>query len=223
MFSRLLPSGPGRSFYDDLRSTDRDGDLEDRAGLLDEENLNHQFHEYDLDHAEELGDDDSRLSLERAARRLGIKDQANRRPHMDNAPGWFTHDVEDDGNNDVPASLLVEPHDVGPATRAPQRMKQPDYSRPNAVPGPSTRKARSQWDTAQAQQRLHHDDGSVHPLASQGPHTLMTGPIAGNAKKKAEWRWATVSNLDQFIKDVYDYYYGCGIWCILLERFLHLL
>lgn len=43
------------------------------------------------------------------------------------------------------------------------------------------------------------------------------------ADKKAEWRWANVSNLDNFIRDVYDYYHGYGIWAILLERFLHLL
>lgn len=37
------------------------------------------------------------------------------------------------------------------------------------------------------------------------------------------FRWANVSNLDVFIRDVYDYYLGAGIWCILLERLLHLL
>jgi autophagy-related protein 9 len=46
--------------------------------------------------------------------------------------------------------------------------------------------------------------------------------VSGNAKKKAEWRWANVSNLDIFIKDVYDYYVGNGMWCILVERALHL-
>jgi autophagy-related protein 9 len=90
------------------------------------------------------------------------------------------------------------------------------------MPGPS--QARPHWETAQAQQRLHSDD--MFGPARRGnaaPGSFLTGGILGNARKRAEWRWANVSNLDKFIKEVYDYYLGCGIWCILLERALHLL
>jgi autophagy-related protein 9 len=37
------------------------------------------------------------------------------------------------------------------------------------------------------------------------------------------WRWVNVTNLDNFIRDVYDYYRDSGLRCILLARFLHLM
>ena len=124
---------------------------------------------------------------------------------------------EDEGDNDVPASLLVECDEVdldGGQSKK-KRGKQPV-----AVPGPS---ARGQWDTAQTQQRLH-DDGVFGPSRRDNrlPNSVFAGMVSGNAKKKAEWRWANVSNLDNFIKEVYDYYVGNGMWCILVERGLHL-
>jgi len=42
-------------------------------------------------------------------------------------------------------------------------------------------------------------------------------------KEQAMWRWANVENLDNFLKDVYDYFLGNGIKCILLGRVLNLL
>jgi autophagy-related protein 9 len=47
--------------------------------------------------------------------------------------------------------------------------------------------------------------------------------LAGSPKEKATWRWINVTNIDNFINDVYDYYTGAGIWCILLARVLDLL
>jgi hypothetical protein len=32
-----------------------------------------------------------------------------------------------------------------------------------------------------------------------------------------------VTNLDVFMRDVYEYYLGNGFWCIICERMLHLL
>jgi autophagy-related protein 9 len=37
------------------------------------------------------------------------------------------------------------------------------------------------------------------------------------------WRWANVEDLDNFLKDVYTYFLGNGIWSILLTRVLNLL
>lgn len=37
------------------------------------------------------------------------------------------------------------------------------------------------------------------------------------------WRWANVEDLDNFIKDVYIYFLGNGIWSIFLGRALNLL
>lgn len=214
MFSRLVPTARGRSFYEELR--DQDDAYQDHAGLLDEENLNHNFQDYDLENAEGLGVDDSHAALGR--RTAGSGGQTGGRTRRTGGLAWPMHD--EDGDNDVPASLLVEHNEDTVGTPGQQRRKHGGHR--TAVPGPS--RARAQWETTQEQQRLHHDD----PFAPSGRHkdapsSFVTGVISGSAKKKAEWRWANVSNLDNFIKDVYDYYLGCGIWCVLLERVLHLL
>lgn len=222
MFSKLIPGGAGRSFYDDLRARNDDEDIEDRAGLLDEENLNHQFHDYDLDNVEGLGVDDSRQSLAGAPKNYGRGGPSSHRPHKDTGYNkWFGHDEEGD-NNDVPESLLVESHDMVDATHAGKRKKKVGRGRHAALPGPSTRHARSQWETTQAQQRLHGEDsaGRHHNPPRHG--AVIPSVVGGNAKMKAEWRWNNVNNLDNFMHDVYAYYQGCGLWCILLERLMHL-
>ncbi|KAK3305489.1 autophagy protein Apg9-domain-containing protein [Chaetomium strumarium] len=220
VFSRLVQTAQGRSFYEDLRR--RHDDTEDRAGLLDEENLNHEFQDYDLEHAEGLAVGDSRAILgsvtNPASRGHG---PAGGQLYRDTRSAWVSQ--EEDGDNDVPASLLVEREDdytegtPGPSTGN-ERADQPPAA---AMPGSS--KARVQWEATQAQQRLH-DDAVPEPSrrGSGLPNSLFTGIVSGSAKKKAEWRWANVSNLDTFIKDVYDYYIGHGVWCILVERVLHL-
>ncbi|KAK4185274.1 autophagy-related protein 9 [Podospora australis] len=214
VLSKIIPSTKGRSFYEDLRARDRDLDPEGRAGLLDEDNLNQNFQDYDLEHAEGLTVDDSRITMERG----GSSVQMGRSKTNGPTP-WLVHD--DDGDNDVPPSLLVEHHDGHTAGLAgPSRGKQGEQTK-HAIPGSS--KARSQWEATQAHHRLHNDDSLGPPKRrNNAPTSLFTGGVSGSAKKRAEWRWANVSNLDTFIKDVYDYYLGCGMWCILLERVLHL-
>jgi autophagy-related protein 9 len=222
MFSKLLPGGAGRSFYDDLRARNDDEDIEDRAGLLDEENLNHQFHDYDLDNVEGLGVDDSRQSLAGGPQKLERRGPSSYGPQKDSGHNkWFGHAEEGD-NNDVPESLLVETHDMVDATHAGNRRKKGNQRRQAAIPGPSTRTARSQWETTQAEQRLHREDSSGRNHHEPRPGAIMAKALGGDARKKAEWRWTNVSNLDNFMHDVYAYYQGCGFWCILLERFLHL-
>lgn len=226
MFSNLIPGGgaTGRSFYENLRNKhDNNSDIEDRAGLLDEENLNHEFHDYDLDQIEGLGVDDSRISEAPARIPSGRGGPSVQRAHRASGNSrWFGgHGQDDDGDNDVPASLLVEPHDMVDATSAGQRRKAGDSRKTPPIPGLSTRTTRAQWETTQNQQRLHRDDA-----LSRGGHlppgAFLANALNGDAKKKAEWRWANVSNLDNFMHDVYAYYLGHGFWCILLERGLHL-
>lgn len=218
VFSKLVPAAQGRSFYEELRR--RDGDVESRAGLLDEENLNHDFQAHDLEHAEGLGVEDSRATLDGvtgpAARGRGAP---RNQLHRDGRSAWMPQ--EDDGDNDVPPSLLVERHEgdtegtLGRSRRTKRRSQDP------AVPGSS--KARAQWEATQAQQRLHNDDVFGPAQRNSGlPNSITAGMVSGSAKKRAEWKWANVSNLDNFIKDVYEYYLAHGIWCILAERVLHL-
>ncbi|KAI1082642.1 APG9-domain-containing protein [Whalleya microplaca] len=217
LFSRLVPSTDHQAFYDD-----RDGDVESRAGLaLDEENLAHNFRDDELDHADALGLDESRVSTRsptaamREARR-----GAPRAGRREVRPRWST--PEEDGDNDVPASLLVEGPNATTSKLDTPRAN-PRGPRNPTLAGPS-RRIQAQWETAQAHQRLHQDDdyGPSPDRRQSGLPTRRPG-LTASPKDKAMFRWANVSNLDVFIRDVYDYYLGAGIWCILLERFLHLL
>ncbi|KAK7428660.1 autophagy protein atg9 [Neonectria magnoliae] len=52
---------------------------------------------------------------------------------------------------------------------------------------------------------------------------MMRGIMSGGPREKALWRWVNTSNLDSFMRDVYDYYEGGGLWCILCANALWLL
>ena len=220
LFSRLGPGKDERTHYDQL--ADDDVDIENRAGLaLDEDNLAHQFHDDDLGHLDGLALHDSRVSArEQATPARKPRSARSQRGGQDSR--WLQAD--DDGDNEVPASLLVEPHMFGRGgPRSPEGLE-PLPTRQGGVPGPSTRRARAQWETAQVQQRLHHEQyypgrRGANPPAAYEARRLG---LSANPKEKAMFRWANVVNLDIFINDVYNYYLGAGIWCILLERFLHL-
>ena len=211
-FPKPASTRQGRSFYEGLH-----GQAGDTEGLLDEENLNHDFHDYDLENAEGLGVEDSRTTAGGVSSPTPrSRGQPNSRPRKDRRSAWISQ--EDEGDNDVPPSLLVECNEVDLAAGQ-SRKKRGNQSA--AVPGPPS--TRAQWETAQTQQLLH-GDAVFRPSRHDNrlPNSVFAGVVSGNAKKKAEWRWANVSNLDNFIKEVYDYYIGHGVWCILQERALHL-
>ncbi|KAJ8122125.1 hypothetical protein O1611_g9922 [Lasiodiplodia mahajangana] len=208
LFSRLVPNKDRPSFYQQLRD---DPDIENRAASdLDEENLAHNFQNDDLDHAEHLGLDDSRISTRspvdsaRGARR-GSPPRVSQHPES----RWLLN--EDDGDNDVPASLLVE-GPSGESSKGKAPVSSPRQARrPGTGNGGQTnrRRIQAQWETAQAHQRLHQDDeyGSI-PRHNYGGLPTRRPGFTASPKDKAMFRWANVSNLDVFIRDVYDYYLG---------------
>lgn len=292
IFSRFNPTAgrSGRSFYEDLRSGEGGGhnepdaegyDVEERAGLaVDEENLNEQFHDYDLEHADGLGIDASRVTIESAApgtiaggaatsaaaaaaassaARAGKPPAASRgrRSHRNTSHSRWGDD--DGDNDDVPGSLLVEPQGHGTDPFPPMLKATPLRSNPSdrrsrgpggAIPGPATKKNRAQWEAIQKQQRLHGNEMSGTDGSSRRGYGEPPGPVSGRiaavagsqpghallsyfftsggghqkstAYDRAMWRWVNVSNLDNFIRDVYDYYRDSGIRYILLARLLHL-
>jgi len=212
IFSRLVPTGRGRSFYDELRSREDPSETEERMRLaLDEENLNQHFYDRDLEHAERLGVDGSTGDRRRPV------DRSRREP----TTAWPA--TEDDGDNDVPGSLLVEQQDVGPVPTPSHRRQQLAPARATAVPGQPSRRPRTQWEPTQRHQRIPNEDGvGLGPSRPAEPRPLLSKAVSGSAREQAMWRWVNVTNLDNFIQGVYDYYRGCGLWCILLDRFLHL-
>ncbi|KAI1462982.1 APG9-domain-containing protein [Daldinia caldariorum] len=223
LFSRLVPSGDDRPLYDRLRNA-QDDDVESRAGLdLDEENLAQHFQEDDLAHAGGAGLDDSRISTPRSPIATASKARrgpARVNPH-DARSRWLP--PEDEMDNDVPASLLVEGLDATTSKPNKQRTS-PRPARNSTRRYSADKRIQAQWETAQARQRLHQDEEYGPSTAEpQRGGTVRSPGFIGSPKDKAMFRWANVSNLDVFIRDVYDYYLGAGMWCILLDRFLHLL
>ncbi|PBP26154.1 putative Autophagy-related protein 9 [Diplocarpon rosae] len=226
--SRLLPMNPtGRSIYDDLRAHDEESDLEEQAGLaLDEENLG--FRDDELGNADAFGEE-SRITTESTAFLTG--QQHNRLHRIGNAQigksqsRWMAQSpriLEEDMDDDVPASLLIEGNDLpGPSTPTKPRPRQGKAPKRNtAIPGPSNKETRAHWEAAQAQQRLHREEDNLPGIPQAARHTF--GPLSGSAREKAMWRWINVVNLDGFVEEVYEYYNGSGIWCIILEKALNL-
>lgn len=127
--------------------------------------------------------------------------------------------ADEDADNDVPASLLVENNDtniIHPVAEATRPI--PALARP-ADEHWSDERLR-QLDSAYERQdpyddSTHKDNGK--PRAVVSTHGLH------RRNEAALWRWVNTTNLDSFMRDVYDYYEGGGIWCILCSNALWLL
>jgi autophagy-related protein 9 len=234
LLSRLLPTNPsGRSIYDDLRAHDgaeSDADVEERAGMaIDEENLG--YHDDELGNVDAFNGEDSRITTESTAFLVGQANTGTRGVGTSrrNKPqrGWLAQSprlLEEDGDDDVPASLLIEGNEnPGPSSPDQARTRETKPTkRPPAMPGPSNRETRAHWEAAQAQQRLHRDDGEAASNARQPEHPGVN-LLTSSPRDRAMWRWINVVNLDNFMQDVYTYYTGSGIWCIILFRVLRIL
>lgn len=205
IFSRLLPAAS-----DGPLETDPLNDAQ-HAMDIDEENFGARFEPQDLEHL--LADTaSSHMTLESRA----VSPDAKRKPAA--PPGINTanrgpsqHTPMDNDDDDVPQSLLLE------------RGQRAD-GLPPPVPGPSTRQTRAQWDATRRQHRLHDDGGGgvANPAPTWG-HASRPGQFTANPKEKALWLWVNQTDLDTYMREVYEYYIGCGIYSMLLRRVLTLL
>ncbi|ROT42693.1 APG9-domain-containing protein [Sodiomyces alkalinus F11] len=229
--SRFLSSPTEtRPFYEELRGQ-RDNDTPtggEYGARVDEENWNEEFHDQDLDHLKHLDSDNSHTAfavtanVTRATRGVSQQEDDRGAYGVNRAPNWMNPDKDNDGDNDVPASLLVERHGNEQQPNAPIGQKQ---FRPgkyyDTLPGRLSHKSRARWEpTQEAQQGLHHDV-PLHSVKSNASYNIGRG-VTSHAREKALWRWTNVSNLDFFMKDVYEYFLGSGFRCIICERVLHL-
>ncbi|KAL8706193.1 MAG: hypothetical protein Q9201_000699 [Fulgogasparrea decipioides] len=201
VFSRLLPvNSASPSIYETLRQQDEasdQSDVEERAAMaVNEENLGGQFHDYEIDPEAQ-----------------GAASQANHPNPRSSSNMPDAEEVDDD----VPQSLLIEEND-GPVS--PLKEQQP-RSIPSPLPGPASRGTRAKWRATQEQQRLHTETPTGG--RSTQPSRSLPGLTIANPRERAMWRWANIEDLDNFLRDVYDYFLGNGIWCILLSRLLNLL
>ena len=223
ILSRFLPPTAGEpSIYETLQQHDEssdDTDLEERAGMaLDEDNLGNGFHDYELDDAlvDTAASQKSPSRLPHPSEHIQgtSAGKAQSRTRTPQAGRANMEDLDDD----VPQSLLIE--DNQNPTTAFKAGQNRDL--PPPVLGPSTRSTQARWQATQEQQRLHQDP--VLPRTQSRGKTRRVLPLGViDPKERAMWMWANVENLDNFLKDVYDYYIGNGIWCILLNRILNLL
>jgi autophagy-related protein 9 len=223
--SRLLPPVYGSpSVYETLREQDQSpdpSDVEERAGLaLDEENLGTRFQHYELDDALVDATVNQRNPLRNLPNLKEISQTVPKRFPPNQRWAQLSPKIAeaDDLDDEVPQSLLIEDgDDAAPSTDG---NRHATVSPP--IPGPTTKGSRAMWQATQEQQRLHPEN---NPKSVLGGDAVRRGHILGviDPRERAMWRWANVENLDNFLKDVYDYFIGNGVWCILLSRVFYLL
>ena len=224
LLSRLLPPATGSpSVYETLREQDQTSepsDVEERAGMaLDEENLNTRFQDYELEDALLDTTANQRSPVTKLPR---LKEQVRMVPRR-SPPNqrWSQPSPRpaeaDDLDDEVPKSLLIEDGEDAMSIRDRHRR-----AIIPPIPGPTTKSLQGKWQATQEQQRLHPENST---RLVQGGDNTRRGNTLGmmDLRERAMWRWANVENLDNFLKDVYDYFIGNGVWCILLSRLFYLL
>ncbi|KAI6245902.1 Autophagy-related protein [Erysiphe necator] len=215
ILSHILPTrATRRSIYEELRAHDADehgSDIEAQTRLtLDEENLQLQGHE--LDYLNMTDDRESPNAVE-STHLISHSNSSSRAENVYKGenkitqPKWMIQSprfLPDDGDEDVPASLLVEEQEMtGPSTIK-NISKKPTKAKKHSA----------QWEFSPTQKKMQAN--------IIGKPSRKIGFVTSNAREKALWHWINITNLDNFIRDLYDYYTGAGIWCILLERTLNL-
>ncbi|KAL8899312.1 MAG: hypothetical protein Q9192_001645 [Flavoplaca navasiana] len=205
VLSRFLPAHSGSpSIYETLRHYDESSDqsdIEDRAAMaIDDNALEGPFHDDELDNP------------------AAPKPSERRHPPHLHAPSSSNPPETEYADEDVPQSLLIEGNDH---STSPLHEQQP---RPSAspIPGPTSRATKAKWRATQEQQRLHPELPAMRPTSAP-PGRQVPGLAIASSRERAMWRWANVEDLDNFLRDVYEYFLGNGIWCILLSRLLNLL
>jgi autophagy-related protein 9 len=232
-FQRTIPLSRGaRSFYEELRAR-RNGDFEDHEDDVDIEGhasfdaddrkSNPPFGEFDSSHLDALAADESQFITNSTAHLAPqteslIPGRVNSTGRRGQRSKWSGQD--EDGDNDVPASLLFEAHEVhSKVDRVARSRQQIEFKSNNGGVGSSTRRPQNHWEAAQPYQRLYQTNSTDH----SNKRTLLPDTVTtGNPRDRALWRWVNVSNLDIFIRQVYAYYMGGGFWCSILGRVLHL-
>jgi autophagy-related protein 9 len=225
LLSRLLPSASDEPFgHEPPNSQNRrtSSSTDERLDIdIDEENFGARFEAQDLN---DLLAEASSSHMTTESRAVSPEARRNAPPGINTgarAPAWRqpapARAVPLDDDDDVPQSLLLE----GGLDPPPNPIQRSD-GLPPPVPGPSTRHTRAQWETTRQQQRLHEEGGRSAPIRGWGG--LGRGrQFTADPKEKALWLWVNQTDLDTYMREVYEYYVGCGINSILLRRTLSLL
>lgn len=211
IFGRLSASTRGgRSFYEQLRGDDDEADLDPEAGPSLED---HDF----MPTARRRNNTDSMLSPEANSVHDGIRRTAA--DGRTSSLGW-PHD--DEGDDDVPASLLVEPNKLVTANPGLARTEAPHESQHYDSPNLSSSHSHAPWRPPADERRHEAPRPSTRPATAPYRPSINAG-ASFNRKNTALWKWVNITNLDSFMRDVYDYYEGGGMWCIMCANALWLL
>lgn len=181
---------------------------------VDEENLRHNLDYFDV---EALGVGSSRATVDPSTHI--VRGESTQFPKFAATARWADHD--EDIENDVPASLLVEANE-----HVPDGISQPldiHHDTPSPVLGKPDRQTRTHWQPPRTKQQPRHPTSLQNDARVLQPRSLMSGLAPGGRREKALWRWVNITNLDSFMRDVYDYYEGGGLLCILCSNALWLL
>ncbi|CAI7597774.1 unnamed protein product [Penicillium bialowiezense] len=232
ILSRFLPPTGSPSVYETIRQHDagsESSDIEEQAGLALEEDQEH-FSDRELQDAladaqdsEIFSPSTALLNQARMGKAPDRTSPSSTRRRKSSRPRWMTQESlgyeMEENDDDVPQSLLVEGHHEDLKSRLPPPPRPHARSDRQRVPSPDPfpQPTRPRWN-----ENTGHPPDNGHPvsrwLSGQHPGLANIDP-----EKKAMWRWANVEDLDNFLKDVYFYFLGNGIWSILLTRVLNLL
>lgn len=224
LLSRFLPATAGEpSIYETLHQEDQSSDhldLEERAGMaLDEENLGEAFDDHELDDVlSGAPPSPASTSRARSVNRRTITHNARTSQSRAGTQGQRSTATLDEVDDNVPSSLLFEGNQEQGLDLRVKEHHYPGLLLP--AQGPLSRDNRAKWKATQEQQPLYED---LRDRQSKSRLSLRPSMAKVDPKEQAMWRWANVQNLDNFLKDAYDYFLGNGIWSILLSRGLNLL
>ncbi|KAI1612467.1 autophagy protein Apg9-domain-containing protein [Exophiala viscosa] len=219
-------SNASASIYETLRQYDEDtdgSDVEERAGLaaglraardgfhdLGESHMNMHTDRANSRHIETHGDGSRVMGKD--------KHRVSQRPRWSSRPDRLLEVEEVD--DDVPASLLID-HNAEGREHDSMSLPPPPSQMSDGLPSPGdlgflnsgrNQRSRSQGEPNQGVPRsMPFNPSFWSNLANADP------------KERAMFRWVNVTNLDNFLLDVYNYYLCHGFWSILLMRFLNLI
>ncbi|OAL24265.1 hypothetical protein AYO20_10692 [Fonsecaea nubica] len=131
-------------------------------------------------------------------------------------------DVEE-ADDDVPASLLIDPNpiglDHGSMSLPPPPSLMPEGLLQGRDASPST--AAQDFHT---RYRPKPNKRSLKAAQVRPAGGIVGGNLASaDPKEKAMFRWVNVTDLDNFLLEVYTYYLNHGFWSTILMRFFNLL
>lgn len=116
---------------------------------------------------------------------------------------------------DVPESLLVEPS--AQMTNRKLNSRHVEFSRNGSKSGNKRRRSRVEYQdglTVNTPLNTTNELPNYEPVSASFRSNLKRM----DPKERALWKWANTENLDNFLVEVYSYFLGSGIYCILLSR-----